>query len=90
MLGCVLFNFSFVEECVTSLTMTPHPCLTFAGEVTDKDVLRSSSKISSLCNHGLLHYLHPIDDYSCFGSNEKTVDVSIALSQLGKNTVRSS
>lgn len=63
--------------------MTLHT-LTFLGEVTDKNVLGSSSKISSLGHHGLLHGLHPIDDYGWPWSDKQTVDISIALPQLGK------
>lgn len=70
--------------------MTPRLCLTFLREVTDENVLWSSSKICSLGHHGLLHGLHPIDDYSRFWPDEEAVDVPIALPQLEKSTVRRS
>lgn len=62
--------------------MTPQFNHTVLSEVSDKDVLGSSSKINSLGDHSLLHGLHPIDDYGWFGPNEQSVDVSIALPQL--------
>lgn len=62
--------------------MTRHFGRTFLGEVSNKDVLGSSSKISSLGHHSLLHGLHPIDDDGWFGSNEQSVDVAIAFPQL--------
>lgn len=63
---------------------------TFLCEVTDENVLGSSSKIRSLRHHGLLHGLHAVDDHGRFWSDEETVDVPIALPQLGKSTVRRS
>lgn len=70
--------------------MTPHLCLTATGDVIGKNVMGSSSEIYRLRHHGLLHGLQPIDDYSQVGSQEETVNVSVALPQLGKSTVRSS
>lgn len=67
--------------------MTHHVCPTSpVGGVIDKQVLGSSSKISSLRHHSLLHGLQTIDEYSWFGTNVQTVDISISLPQLRENT----
>lgn len=65
-------------------------CSTFTlGDIINKQVLRSSSKITSLGHHGLLYGIHPIDDYCWFRANKDTVDVSIRLPQLGGKAITS-
>lgn len=71
-----------------SVSPSSYFSLTFHGEVTDKDVGGSSSKISSLGHHSFLHGLHAIYDHDGFGSKEQTVDISIALPQLRRGRGR--